>query len=148
MSIVYRIDQERGLAVVLWDGRVTADEFLAHARRLLADAEWPPPEGRHLTDLRSAIVDASIDDAVLKEAADLFGTHPKIAGLRVAIVAVDAFVQAAVDAFVETGVFERLIPRHRPLMFVFDSLNPACEWLGVDANDVGRSLQSLKTQSS
>ena len=42
MGIVYRIDQERGLVVVLWDGRVTADEFFAHARRLLADAEWLP----------------------------------------------------------------------------------------------------------
>ena len=70
MSIVYCIDQERGLAVVLWDGRVTGGEFLAHARRLLADTEWPPGEGRHFADLRSAIVDQSVDDAVLKEAAD------------------------------------------------------------------------------
>ena len=43
MGIVYRIDQDCGVAVVLWDGRVTADEFLAHTRRLLADTEWPPP---------------------------------------------------------------------------------------------------------
>ena len=148
MSIVYCIDQECGLAVVLWDGRVTGGEFLAHARRLLADTEWPPREGRHFADLRSAIVDQSVDDAVLKEAVDLFGAHPKVGGVRVAIVAGDAFVQAAVDAFIETGVFERLVPQQRPLIFVFDSLNPACEWLGVDASDVGRSLQSLKTPLS
>jgi hypothetical protein len=30
MSIVYRIDKEKGLTVVLWEGVVTADEFLAH----------------------------------------------------------------------------------------------------------------------
>ena len=63
--------------------------------------------------------------------------------------AVDPFVQAAVDAFMETGVFERLVPRQRPLILVFDSLNPACEWLGVDdASDVRRGLQSLKTPLS
>ncbi len=148
MGIVYRIDQDRGLAVVVWDGRVTADEFLAHTRRLLADTEWPPREGRHLADLRSAILDRSAVSYAVEDAVDLIGTHPKVEGLRVAIVAGDAFVQAAVDAFIETGVFERLIPGHRPLMLVFDSLNPACEWLGVDASNVGRSLQSLKTQLS
>ena len=148
MGIVYRLDQGRDLAVVLWDGRVMADEFLAHLRRLLADPEWPPLDGRHLTDLRSTIVDASVDDAVLKEAVDLVGAHPRVGGLRVAIVAMDAFVEAAVNAFIETGVFDRLIPEHRPLIFVFDSLNPACEWLGVDAGNVGRRLQSLRTQLS
>ena len=108
----------------------------------------PPREGRHLADLRSAILDRLAVSYAVEDAVDLFGTHPKVEGLRVAIVAGDALVQAAVDAFIETGVFERLIPEHRPLILVFDRLNPACEWLGVDASHVGRSLESLKTPLS
>jgi hypothetical protein len=116
MSIVYRIDQERGIVFVVWDGVVIADEWLAHIRRLLADATWPPDGRMHLSDLRTATPDASIDEAVMKEAADLFGTHPKLPNLRVAIVAGDAFVKA--------GMFERLVTRHRPFVFVFNTLNP------------------------
>ena len=139
MSIVYRIDQEGGIAFVLWDGVVTADEWLAHVRRVLADAAWPPDGRMHLTDLRTATPDVSIDEAVLKQVADLYGTHPKIADLRVAIVAGDAFVKA--------GMFERFVTRHRPFVFVFNTLNPACEWLGIDVSDAQRTLQSLRTQA-
>jgi hypothetical protein len=139
MSIAYHIDHERGLALVLWNGVVTAAEFLAHARWLVADPAWPPSGGRHLTDLRSATLHPSIDDGVLREAADIFGAHPRIAGLRHAIVAGDAFVKA--DAF------ERLIRRYGLFAFVFNSLNPACAWLGIDATDAGRILQSLRTQA-
>jgi len=139
MSIVYRIDHERGVAFVVWDGVVTADEWLAHVRRLLTDADWPPGGRMHLTDLRTATVDASIDEAVLKQAADLFGTNPEIENLRVAVVAGDAFVKA--------GMFERFVRRYRPFVFVFNTLNPACGWLGLDVADAQHALESLRTQA-
>ena len=139
MSIVYRIDQEGGIAFVVWDGVVTADEWLAHARKLLADAAWPPDGRMHLSDLRTATPDVSIDEGVLKRVADLFGTHPKIANLRVAIVAGGAFVKA--------GIFERFITRHRPFVFVFNTLNPACGWLGIDVADAQHTLASLRARA-
>jgi hypothetical protein len=139
MSIVYRIDQERGIAFVVWNGVVTADEWLAHVRRLLSDADWPPAGRRHLSDLRTATPDASIDEAVMNQAADLFGAHPMIANLKVAIVAGEAFEKA--------GMFERFLTRHRPFVFVFNTLNPACGWLGIDVTDAERTLQSLRAQS-
>ena len=78
-------------------------------------------------------MDASIDESVLKQAADLYGAHPKIARVRAAI--------AAGDAFAKAGVFERLIAPYRPFVFVFNSLNPACGWLGIDAREPERTLQ-------
>ena len=137
MSIVYRHDQARGTTYVLWDGIVTANEFLTHVRKLVADPRWPLEARRHLSDLRTASVEASIDEAVLKQAADLFGVHPKIGVVRAAIVAGDAFVKA--------GQFERLIARYRPFVFVFNSLNPACRWLGIDREEVEDTLQTLRT---
>lgn len=139
MSIVYRINQERGVAFVVWDGLVTADEWLAHVRRLLADADWPPDRRLHLSDLRTATPDASIDEMVLKQAADLFGTHPQVGHLRAAIVAGDAFEKA--------GIFERLITRYRPFVFVFNTLHPACGWLGIDVADAQRTLESLRARA-
>jgi len=121
--------------MVRWDGVVTAEEFLSHVRRLIADVRWPPEPARHLTDLRSAMLDPSIDASVMQSAADLFGSRRRIANLRVAIVAGDEFAKAR--------EFEALIAPYQPLLFVFNSLRPACEWLGVDAEDVGRILQSL-----
>jgi hypothetical protein len=135
MSIVYRVDERLGTAFVVWQGTVTAEEFLAHVRRLTADADWPPDQRKHLTDLRSAIVDVSIDDQVLKTAADLFGKHPKTGKLRVAVVAADSYIKA--------GTFEKLIAPHQVLLFVFNSIRPACGWLGIDVADAEAILQAL-----
>jgi hypothetical protein len=77
MSIVYRIDKEKGLTVVLWEGVVTADDFLAHVRRLCSDADWPSPKRLHLSHLRFTSLDASMDAAIIEKAAHIFGTHLK-----------------------------------------------------------------------
>jgi hypothetical protein len=139
VSISYRIDLERGLTAAVWDGQVTADDFLNHARRIIADPAWPAGE-HHLTDLRTATLDSSIDDAVLKRVADLYGKHPKIPNLRVAVVAGDEFEKA--------GLFERYIARYRPFLFVFNSLNPACAWLGLDAREITKILDEIRRGES
>jgi hypothetical protein len=139
VSISYRLDHQRGLTCGVWDGLVTGNDFLAHVKRITADPAWPPGN-LHLTDLSTAIVDATIDDGVMKAAADLFGTHPKVAGLRIAVVAGGAFEKA--------GIFERHIARYRPFMFVFNSLNPACSWLGLDAKEIGPILDDVRRMGS
>ena len=139
MGIVYRLEPDPGVAYVVWDGTVTADQWMAHVRQLLADPGWPPAGRRHLSDLRTATLDASIDDAVQKRAVELFGQHPNIANLRVAIVAGGEFHRA--------GVFERLSLRYPMFVFSFNTLRPACEWLGVDADHAERILRRLREQS-
>jgi hypothetical protein len=136
MSIVYRIEEERGVALVLWGGVVTADEWLTHVRRLVADPKWPP--ALHISDLRSAHLDPSIDEAAIQEGADLFGRHEKFAGLRAAIVAGDAFQKAR--------VFEDMVAHHWGLVFTFNSLDPACRWLGIDPENAEQALESLRAQ--
>jgi hypothetical protein len=136
MSIVYHIDKERGLACVVWDGTVTAAEFLGHVQRLISDPEWPPAGKLHLVDLRTASVDDSIDDAVLEQAAELYGQQPKVADVRAAIVAGGEFLKA--------GAFERWTLRYPMFVFVFNTLQPACEWLGIDPDEAERLLQRLR----
>jgi hypothetical protein len=139
MSINYRIDEDRGVAFVLWDHVVTADEWLSHVRRLVADPMWPPLRGLHLSDLRSARIDRSINAAVLEEASALFGSDTRISTLKAAIVAGDAYAQSR--------VFEDFIAQHRAIVIAFNTLRPACEWLGIDTEDAQRELEALRTSA-
>jgi hypothetical protein len=134
MSIGYTIDD--GTAFVRWDGVVTAAEWLRHVRQLVADPMWPPFRARQLSDLRSARLDASIDEAAFGEAAALFGSNSRIDGLKAAIVAGAAYPQAR--------MFEDVIARHGATVFAFNSLNPACDWLGVDVDHASQTLASLR----
>jgi hypothetical protein len=137
MSIVYRIDKEMGATLVLWEGIVTADDFLAHVRRLSSDADWPPPRRLHLSMLQMAALDASMDHATVERGADLYGQHRnKISNMKVAIVAGDAFRSAV--------VFERAIARYGASVIVFNSLDIASRWLGIGADNVERALQLLR----
>jgi hypothetical protein len=45
------------------------------------------------------------------------------------------------DVYERAGRFERMIKRYRTFTFVFNSLNPACEWLGGNAKYVERILE-------
>ena len=124
MSIVYRIDKEKGYTLVVWEGVVTADEFLAHIRRLSSDTDWPPPRRLHLSDLHTASLDASMDEAILQAAAHLYGQHlDKIASMKVAIVANSAFWKAV--------EFERIISQYGAFAIVFNALPTACTWLNL-----------------
>jgi CheY-like chemotaxis protein len=137
--IVYSIDPRLGTTFVLWHGTVTADDLLAHVRRLTADPGWPPDEKRQLSDLRTAILDASIDTDVLRAAAELLGRNPEISNLRAAAI-------VAPESFEKAGLFERFVTPYGPFVFVFITLDPASAWLGIDAAEAERALRTLRRQ--
>jgi hypothetical protein len=140
LSIVYHIDKQMGTTLVVWEGIVTADDFLAHVRRLSSDADWPPPRRLHLSMLQMASLDASMDDAAMGKAADLYGKHRnEIANMKAAIVAGGAFWKAV--------VFERAIERYGASVIVFNSLDTAATWLGIGTDNVKRELELLRAQS-
>ena len=66
MAIAIRTGKTEACALVLWDGVVCADDFLAHVGRLCSHADWPPPDRLHLADLRIASLDASMDQSTLE----------------------------------------------------------------------------------
>ena len=139
MSIVYRIDKAKGLTVVLWEGVVTADDFLAHVRRLTSDADWSPPKRLHLSHLRSTSLDASLDEATIEKAAHIFGNHLKTGeNMKVAIVASEVFKKAV--------AFERMLLRYGASVVVFNFLEDACRWLGIEAEEIEHTLRQLRAQ--
>ena len=136
MSILYEIDKQMEATFVVWDRRVSAQDFLNHANRLSSDANWPPPARLHLSDLRRASLDASMHEANLAQAASIYGRQPdKLVNMKVAIVASHEFERAV--------AFERLMERYGPRVIVFNQLETACSWLGIDVNEVGPRLFQL-----
>lgn len=139
MTIIYQIDKQGGVTYVVWDGVVAAEQYISHVKRLLADPEWPPSRGLHLSDLRSTTLDSTIDKSVLEKAVGLFAEHPKISIVKTAIVAHEAFHQAL--------LYERLISPIEPSVIVFHSLDTACMWLGTDSGSAARTLNSLRARA-
>jgi hypothetical protein len=139
MGIKYRIDQKKGITLALWEGLVTAEEFLAHVRRLTSDPDWPPPRRLHFADLRSTSLDASIDEGILETAADLYARRlERLAGMKAAIVA------GSLQAYTKAVVVERLADRYGASVIVFNGLDTACTWLGVEVEEVEGALQELR----
>ncbi|HVO77104.1 MAG TPA: hypothetical protein VMT60_03880, partial [Candidatus Bathyarchaeia archaeon] len=119
---------------------VTAEDFLANVRRVSSDPDWPPSGRLHLSDLRNVSADVSIDVGTIKKAVDIYVQKPeRIADLKVAIVASEVFAKAA--------IFERLMSLYRLSVIVFNSLDTACTWLGIDADEAERTLQEMGAQS-
>jgi hypothetical protein len=139
MTILYHIDKQAGVTYVVWDGVVAAESYIAHVKKLLADPDWPPARGLHLSDLRSTSLDSSIEKAVLAKAVGMFSEHPKIATVKTAIVAHEAFHQAL--------LYERLISPIEPSVIVFHNLDTACMWLGTDSEAAARELNSLRSRA-
>ena len=135
MGIAYTIDEARGVSFALWDGLITAADWLAHVRRLTSEPQWPPSRALHLADIRTAGLDGSINEAAFREAAALYGRHKRFDGLKAAIVAGDAYPAAR--------LFEDVIGQHGAVVIAFNSLNPACDWLGIDTAHASETLATL-----
>lgn len=138
MTIAYHTDHDLGVTFSKWEGVITADEFLSHAQQLLSEPGWPPRKGQ-LTDLRFGRVDGSLDESAIQKMARMYGNHPRIANLKLAIVASEEFGKAS--------IFEETLLKYRPSVIVFNSLDTACAWLGIDTWAAEKTFAQLKGES-
>ena len=140
MSIIYRIDREKGITLSIWDGAVTEDEVLDHLHQLVADPDWPTIKRLHLTDLRTTTAYLNIDETIIKKMVALLGKSPgKLAKLKMAMV--------ANEAFGISNIFQRLMSIYPLSMISFNSLDTACTWLGINAVDTEGALDQLRARA-
>ena len=139
MSIVYRIDKENGTLFIVWDGVIKAGDPQQNALGVTTDEDFPPARNLILTDLRTAIIDPSIDAEVLEEVATFYGSHEKADKLRVALVASEAYTRS--------DLFQQLVSQYGISAIVFNTLDTACIWLGIDEEMCERTLQELHDQA-
>jgi len=138
VSILYRIAKDEGIALDLWDGIVTADEYLASVQRLIDDTNWPPHRHLHLGDLQTALLDPSLDESALRRVAAIYGQHLDIlAKTKSAIVANEAFARS---------LFFQQLMTSSVSMVVFNDLSTACRWLGVETDWAGCVLSEMRAE--
>jgi hypothetical protein len=134
MPIGYRLDHERGITLVVWDGTVGLNEVLAHVEHLRADPDYPAGN-LHLTDLRTFVPAGPPPIDELGPAVLSAYARP---GFRWAVVAVEAFagVKELMDAVVPAGLD----------MIAFTDLHTACVWLGVDPAWARQTLVEVRDE--
>ena len=126
------------LLVVVWDGEVTLAEWEESVRgQLDADLDWRHGR-RRLVDLTTADLSA-LESADVKHVVET--TVPQVrsvAGRRQAIV-------STADAEL-ANQFAQRSTKIGALTVVFDRLESACEWLGVDAVAMRPYLETLREE--
>lgn len=129
-----------GSAVVeFWTGQVTHDELLAHERRHLSDPSVKPGAAV-LVDAERAHFGTTIDE--VKELADLYGQV--IGRLKVGRMA----LLVNKETYERALIFFKEVEGYGVKVIVFNSLDIACTWLGLDVNVARKQLQILKAQSA
>lgn len=117
MGVAYDFTNELGIALQVWLGMVTLEEWRAHVRRQLSDPHYPPPGKRSLADLRFARLDPAVGRPEIQQIVTLYAQHrDKVAG----------------EDFDRARVFERFIAQVSANAIVFDNFGTACLWLPVE----------------
>jgi hypothetical protein len=136
MSIRYICKPELKLAVVVWDGVVTWDDWHAHLRRMFTDPVYAPIQSQ-FTDLRFSSISPTISNDQIQMMVDLIvDMRKKISLMKLAIVAGNDWDK---PKLVEIAL--------QPLSInsiVFNDLVTACLWLGVDVVKIGRDIQNIR----
>ena len=134
MTIGYLYDEAQRVGLIVWVGTVTADDWRDQVGQRIADPTVATA-GRLLGDVRLATLDESVDAGVIGEIAQLWATSGVFAGKPVAIVAQDAFWDAR--------SFEKALSQHGETVIVFNDLDTACTWLGVDLSSTREHLGQM-----
>ena len=138
MPISYHCDRVKGITYVVWNGHTTIDDWRSTAQKQSQDPEWPAGD-IYITDLRNVVLDISEFRSALESISDIYLKSNKLPhGLKHALLARSAFLLA--DAFQER-MSANLIE-----CIVFNDLETACTWLGVNVQEVDVALNRLRNR--
>ena len=136
MGIAYRLDHEKRIIFVVWDGVVTAEDWFGNIERLIAEPAWPSIPSM-LVDLHTVADTSSIEEAEIEHAIALFKTDPfSLFRKKVGIVASEVFAKSL--------RFADLISRFGPTVIVFNDMQTACLYLDVNMEEALKILQELR----
>ncbi len=138
MGILQRFDPEKGIVFVVWDGVVTAQEWFTYAQKLASHPDWPATP-RVLGDLLSVKDTSSIHNREIEHAVEIFSANPRaLRNKKLAVIAADEFGKAR--------HFEDLLTHFGVSSVVFNNLDTACLFLGVDMLHAYRTLDAMRQE--
>jgi hypothetical protein len=136
MGIVYGCNPNLKLALVVWDGLVTWDDWRQHLQRMLVDLDYAPMQSQ-ITDLRSSTISPSITNNEIQAMVGMVADRRENLSLqRVAIVAGDEWSK---PKLAEVGLQSLSIT---PI--VFSDLSVACQWLGIQEVEISLDLKQIR----
>ncbi|NOS76863.1 MAG: hypothetical protein HOP35_02855 [Nitrospira sp.] len=134
----YAVLNEGSVVVEFWTGPVTHEELLAHERRHLSDP-LIKAGASVLIDAERAQFGTTVEE--IKDIADLYGQV--IGKLKVGRMA----LLVNKETYERALVFLKEVEWYGVKVIVFNSLDIACTWLGLDVNVARNQLQTLQAQS-
>jgi hypothetical protein len=137
MGIAYRHDVATGLSVAVWDGEIVGAQRDEHLQALAADENWGSG-GLYLTDLTGVAVSS------LPSAEEILGAAAAFLELLASQVRSSQWAMVADHTFELAQRFGSYIEEQVPRLIVFNSLDTACTWLGVDVVAAGAIVDDLR----
>lgn len=139
MPVEYVVLNQGALVLELWTGTISHDEVLAHERRHLSDSSITRGASV-LADATSATFETTPE--LVHEVTDLYRRPGK--KLRVG----KSAVLVTESAYDRARVYEKQATDLGVQVILFNSLNVACAWLGIDVTTVCKELAKLRVNIS
>jgi hypothetical protein len=137
VSVAFRIVRGLRLTIVVFDGEVTAAEWLETARDIYAHPDWSPGP-LNLTDVSTADISA----LTLDDRAEILGAN----GLQVELLEGMKSAVVAGPNFESSHAFTGTNPDRGLKMIVFTDLDLACAWLDVAVERVRPIVAELRAR--
>ena len=135
MPVTYAIVDDGRLVIERWVGTIAQAEFLSHERGKLQDTSIVSG-AKVLADARTAEFSETTTD-LIEQVAGLYD-HPDLRGR----IATHAAVFGGKD-FGMAKAWETELRRHGVNTIVFNNLEVACIWLGIDPAETQKQLDAL-----
>lgn len=139
MPNMYAVLNDGRVVVEFWAGQVTHDELHAHERRHLSDPSVKPGAAV-LVDAERAHFGSTVEE--VKEIAGLYG-HV-IGRLKVGRMA----LLVNKETYERALILLKEVEGYGVKVIVFNSLDIACTWLGLDVHVARNQLQILQARSA
>jgi hypothetical protein len=139
MSVEYVVLNQGALVLELWTGTVSHDELLAHERCHLSDSSVARGASV-LADATSATFETTPEE--VHELTDLYRRSGE--KLRVG----KSAILVNESAYDRARLYEKQAIDLGVRVILFNSLDVACTWLGIDVTTVCTGLEKLRASSS
>jgi hypothetical protein len=139
MPVEYVVLNQGALVLELWTGTILHSEILAHERRHLSDSSIVPGASV-LVVATNASFETTLE--LVHEVTDLY--RQSVEKLRVG----KAAVLVNDSAYDRARLYERQAVDIGVRVILFNSLDVACKWLGIDVTTARTELEKLQARQS
>ncbi len=128
MPIAYTVAHGGKLVVEVWTGNIAKRDLFAHHEKYLNDPRILADRSEFVDITRA--VGPNIGTEEIEQFVDAYRTHAaKMINTNIAIV-------ASGKGFDQALMYERLSTPHLITVVVFNEIDTACTWLGVDETEI------------